>query len=72
MTIRVGDTVKRTRAKSINHFKSVGMSIKGVVTKIVEDNYVGVYRRPYFIKFSDRSRERSYAINEIKKCKVKQ
>jgi hypothetical protein len=67
--LKVGDTVVLTRSVTKKHFKSVGMSITGKITRIDPDHFVGRFRRPYFIRFDDRSGEWSYSKDEIKKVK---
>jgi hypothetical protein len=69
--IKVGDTVRLTRAKSINHFKAGELTTVGTVVKISDDHThripLEIGEMAYWIAFNDRPGQWAFRHDEIAK-----
>lgn len=67
LTIHVGDQIRVTRPKSVEHFLVGNQTTQGLVVAIDWDNIVGNHVRPYIVEFPDRPGQWSYKLWEIEK-----
>lgn len=69
----VGDKVIITNRQSMKHFEIANMSIRGIITKIDDDNFHRTHQsrhhRPIFVQFPDRPGSYAYGKDEIKRIK---